>query len=230
MNFQQYALLLIGVWLLAVFVRFRRSTIVLIGGLLFVGLSMSIGLICRLVSLQDLGLGIPKSWPSTSIFATAWLALMLVYSPLADQVAVRWFAKPPTLGVFRSIQQSTIKLIAGIFIAWILGAFLEELTFRGIVLKTVEAQLSRLLPIPIAAAISIFVAATGAGIIHLYQGPRAAFIIIQLSTLFGLLFVLSTDNLWTVILCHGMYDTIAFIRFASGKSRYSKYSGIKVDR
>jgi hypothetical protein len=76
---------------------------------------------------------------------------------------------------------------------------------------------------PIAAVISIWIAAAGAGIIHLYQGPRAAFIITQLSTLFGLLFVLSLDNLWAVILCHGMYGTIAFIRFASGKSRYSKY-------
>ena len=24
------------------------------------------------------------------------------------------------------------------------------------------------------------------------------------------------------ILCHGLYDTIAFVRFASGKSRYAK--------
>jgi hypothetical protein len=61
MNFQQYALLLIGIWLFAVFVRFRRSIIVLIGGLLVVGLSMSIALIGHLVSLQDLGLGIPIS-------------------------------------------------------------------------------------------------------------------------------------------------------------------------
>jgi len=37
-----------------------------------------------------------------------------------------------------------------------------------------------------------------------------------------LLFVISGHNLWTVILCHGLYDTIAFIRFATGKSRYSK--------
>jgi membrane protease YdiL (CAAX protease family) len=224
MNCQQYALVLIGIWLFAVFVRFRRSTIVLVGGLIVVGLWMSVALIFHLVSLQDLGLGIPIPRLSTIIFATAWLVLMLVYSPLADWLAVRWFAKPPTLGVFRSIRQSTTKLIGGIVIAWVLGAFLEELAFRGIVLKTVAAELSRFLPIPIAAALAIFVAAAGAGIIHLYQGPRAAFIITQLSTLFGLLFVLSSDNLWTVILCHGMYDTIAFIRFASGKSRYSKYA------
>jgi hypothetical protein len=27
--------------------------------------------------------------------------------------------------------------------------------------------------------------------------------------------------LWAVMVCHGMYDTIAFVRFATKKSKYS---------
>jgi hypothetical protein len=222
-------MLLIALWLLAILVRFRRSTVVLVGGLLVVGLLTLVGLIFHQASLQDFGLGAPSLWLSAIVFAAVWLALMLAYSPLADRIATRWFAKPPTLAAFRSIQQSTTKLIVGIVIAWVLGAFLEELTLRAIVLKTVEARLSTLLPMPIAAAISIGVAAAGGGIIHLYQGPRAAFIVTQLSALFGLLFVLSADTLWAVILCHGTYDTIAFIRFASGKSRYSRFAASSND-
>jgi hypothetical protein len=75
---------------------------------------------------------------------------------------------------------------------------------------------------PTAAAVAIVVAALGAGVIHLYQGLRAAIIITQLSVLFGLLFVLSGYDLWTVMLCHGLYDTVAFIRFAMRRSKYSK--------
>jgi membrane protease YdiL (CAAX protease family) len=56
---------------------------------------------------------------------------------------------------------------------------------------------------------------------HFYQGPRAVLIIAQLSVLFGILFVISGYNLWAVMICHGLYDTIAFIRFARKKSRYS---------
>ncbi len=56
-----------------------------------------------------------------------------------------------------------------------------------------------------------------AGLVHLYQGPRGAVIVAPLSVLF----VLSGSNLWTVILCHGLYDTVAFVRFARGKSKYS---------
>jgi len=75
---------------------------------------------------------------------------------------------------------------------------------------------------PVCIVAGVCVAALGAGIVHLYQGLRAAIIITQLSIVFGVLFVLSGYNLWTVVLCHGLYDTIAFIRFASGKSKYAK--------
>lgn len=67
---------------------------------------------------------------------------MLAYSPLADWLATRWIDKPPTLESFRGIQQSRAKLIAGIVVAWMLGGILEELAFRGIVLKSVESLLS----------------------------------------------------------------------------------------
>jgi len=146
---------------------------------------------------------------------------MLAYSPLADWLATRWIDKPPTLESFRGIQQSRAKLIAGIVVAWMLGGILEELVFRGIVLKSVESLLSGWLIEPIATAIAVCTAALGAGVIHFYQGPRAMVIITQLSVLFGVLFVVTGYNLWAVMLCHGLYDTIAFIRFAGGKPKYS---------
>jgi membrane protease YdiL (CAAX protease family) len=63
-------------------------------------------------------------------------------------------------------------------------------------------------------------------VIHLYQGPRAAATVAQLSALFGVLFVIDGYNLWAVIFCHGLYDTIAFVRFAAKKSKYSA-SGLR---
>jgi membrane protease YdiL (CAAX protease family) len=57
---------------------------------------------------------------------------------------------------------------------------------------------------------------------HSYQGPRAMLLITQLSLLLGVLFVVSGYNLWAVMLCHGLYDSIAFIKFATKKSKYSQ--------
>ena len=150
---------------------------------------------------------------------------MVAYSPLADRIATRWVGKPPTLGAFRILQQSMIKLFGGIVVAWVLGGLLEELTFRGIVLQSIEGLVSPWVMEPIATGIAVCIAAAGAGLIHSYQGPRAVIIITQLSVLFGLLFVISGYNLWAVVLCHGLYDTIAFIRFANKKSKYSKFDG-----
>jgi len=220
-TFQQIALLLAAIWLALVIVRFRHSTIVLIAGLFVVGSYTLVSLAYGNVTLDELGLGIPKSWLATIGFAVVGLGVVLAYSPLADRLASRWFEKPPTLESFRAIQQSKANLFAGIVAAWLLGGILEELVARGIVLRSVESLLVPWLLKPLATGIAVCIAAVGAGVLHFYQGPRAVVIITQLSILFGVLFVVSGYNLWTVMLCHGLYDTIAFVRFANKKSKYS---------
>jgi membrane protease YdiL (CAAX protease family) len=172
--------------------------------------------------LSEVGLTLPSSWFVTIGWAAAWTALMLAYSPFADWMATKLFVAPPALGPFHAIQESRVKLLIGIVVAWLLGGFLEELVFRGVVLRAVELGLAPLASHWIATSAAVVVAAVGAAIVHWYQGPRATVIIMQLSVLFGVLFVVSGHNLWAAILCHGSYDTIAFVRFASGKSRYAK--------
>lgn len=219
--FQRSALLLTAVWLVIVAVRFRRSTPVLIVGLVAVGAYTVVNVVLGEVTAEQLGLGLTHSWLSTVGFALAWLGLMLAYSPVADWLATRWIATPPTLEAFRVLQQSRAKLIAGIVVAWALGGVLEELILRGIVLKSVESLLAAWLAGPVAAGVAVGAAALCAFVLHLYQGPRAAVIVAQLSVLFGVLFAVSGYNLWAVMLCHGLYDTVAFVRFARKKSRYA---------
>ncbi|HUO92215.1 MAG TPA: CPBP family intramembrane glutamic endopeptidase [Rhizomicrobium sp.] len=221
MPFQLYALLLTALWLAAVAIFFRTSRAVLIGGLVIVALCALGAFLHGDATPQDFGLGLPRSWLATLALAVVWLLLMLLYGPIADNIATRFFEKPPTLGAFRALQESRLKLVSGIVIAWVLGGFLEELVLRGIVLNAVEALARSSVTTWTAAGLGIAAAAGGAFIIHLYQGLRAATIVTQLSVLFGVLFVISGGNLWTVILCHGFYDTVAFIRFANKSSRYS---------
>jgi membrane protease YdiL (CAAX protease family) len=219
--FQRNALLLTVAWLVLVVARFRRVGVILVGGLVAVGLYAFVALARGDVTPEELGLSTARSWLPTAGLVLAWLALMVAYSPLADWLASRWVARPPTLESFRALQQSRAKLVAGIVVAWVLGGILEELVFRGVVLQSVEALLAGWLGGPVAVGVAVCAAALGAGAIHLYQGPRAVVIVTQLSALFGVLFVVSGYNLWAVMLCHGLYDTIAFIRFARKKSRYS---------
>jgi membrane protease YdiL (CAAX protease family) len=224
-TFQQLTLLLTAIWLGLILIRFRRSTLALLVGLLAIGLHVLLAILFGFATKDQVGLGAPGSWWVSLGFAFAGLAVTLAWSGQADRLASRWFKKKPTLGSFRVIRQSKAKLAGGIILAWILGGFLEELIARGVVLNSLESYLRGWLGVPAAAAIAICVAAAGAGILHLYQGSRAAFIIAQLSILFGVLFVVSGYNLWPVVISHGLYDTIAFVRFASGKSRYSSSAG-----
>jgi uncharacterized protein len=186
-----------------------------------VGLVLLDHLLLPRLGLSKLGLAFPASWFATVLLALAWLALMLAYSPIADTIATRFVAKPPSLGAFRGLQRSRSKLILGIVLAWILGGFLEEIVFRGIILQWLQGVAAPSFRRPGGVAIAVCGAAVGAGLIHLYQGLRAGIIVTQLSVLFGVLFVLSGYNLWAVILCHGFYDTVAFIRFANRRSKYS---------
>jgi len=121
--FQIHLLALIALWLLAVAVRFRRSTVVLAGGLIAVGLATFAAVMAGSVSPHQLGLGPQTSMPSMLGFALAGMAAMYAYSPVADRLATRWVAKPPTLEAFRALQQSRLKLLVGIIIAWIFGGF-----------------------------------------------------------------------------------------------------------
>lgn len=219
--FHLIALVMTAVWVAAVLTRLRQSKAALVGGLAAIGFFTLICLAYGLVTPAELGLGTFGAWWQTLGLALVWLGLMLAYSPLADRLAARWFPQPPKLEAFKAVQTSRVNLILGILAAWALGGLLEELIARGIVLVALESWLAAWLNLPTAAALAIILAAAGAGLMHAYQGPRAVAITAQLSVLFGVLFVVSGYNLWAVVLCHGLYDTIAFIRFANGKSRYA---------
>jgi hypothetical protein len=56
--------------------------------------------------LDMFGLRAPDSWFATVGLASAGVAVMFLYTPLADRIATRMFDKPPTLELFRAIQQS----------------------------------------------------------------------------------------------------------------------------
>jgi membrane protease YdiL (CAAX protease family) len=192
-----------------------------LGGLVAVGAAVAVALLTGAVHPVDLGLGRPHSWPGTVAVAVGWLALLLAYSPLADALARRWFPERPNLTAFDPIRRSRTALVAGIVVAWVLGGFLEELALRGIVVQYLDRWLAPVLGAVPAATVAVLAAAAGAAVGHLYQGRRAGIVILQLSALLGVLMVVSGHNLWAVILCHGLYDTVAFIRYATGRSRYA---------
>jgi membrane protease YdiL (CAAX protease family) len=153
-----------------------------------------------------LGLAAPTTWLHTLMYAVFWTGVLVAYSPTADWAAAKVFKAPPRLGLFLGVRDSTLKLIIAIALAWVLGAFLEEIVLRGVVVGALRFAVGTWPAVAAAAAIAF--------VIHLYQGPRGALITAQLSLLFGVLFAASGYDLWAVILAHGFYDTIALVQLA----------------
>src|SRR6185312_11541868 len=99
-----------------------------------------------------LGLAAPVTWLHTLMFAVFWTGVLYAYSPTAAGVATRLVKTPPKLGMFRALQESTFKLVLGIALAWLLGAFLEELLLRGIVVNALRGTIGAWPAVAVAAA------------------------------------------------------------------------------
>jgi membrane protease YdiL (CAAX protease family) len=214
----------LGLWMVAV--RHHAERAIFAAGL---------GGVVLYLALATLGDSAPRSvlasYPLVSPVRTLASALValgaaIVYSPVADRLASRWVSEPPRLRVFEPLKRSRRNLVMGIAVAWLLGGFIEEFVFRGVVLVSTSACLSRWLAHPPATAVAICAAAFGAGLFHSYQGLRAVIVVTQLSVLFGVLFVATGYDLWATVLCHGLYDTIAFVRFARGGSSFSRHDRV----
>jgi membrane protease YdiL (CAAX protease family) len=218
--FERTTLAGIALWLVLVLWR-PRSVALVVGGLLSFGVLSAIAL-RGATSAAELGLRGVHAWPLTIAVGACWLPVMIAASPLADRVASALVSEPPRLQAFERLQRSPLQLLLGLIAACVLGGVLEELAVRGVVLQSVERFARTHLPAWAASASAILVAAGVAALFHSYQGRRAVLIIGQLSVLFGVLFVLSAHDLYAVMLCHALYDSIAFVRFARGSSRYSQ--------
>ena len=84
----------------------------------------------------------PNSWLFTICIALIGLGVNIAYSPLTNRIASYLVQEAPNLETIRVIQQSKVKLIAGVVAAWVLGGLLDELICRGIVLKAIDSWLS----------------------------------------------------------------------------------------
>lgn len=105
---------------------------------------------------------------------------------------------------FEAIRGNERVLLAGLALAWTLAAFGEEMVFRGYLMSRI-AGLAGGTRAGWAAALVVSSACFGWA--HGYQGPAGMVATGLIGALLGLLY-LRTRNLWTVIICHGVVDTI----------------------
>ncbi|MCL2118533.1 MAG: CPBP family intramembrane metalloprotease [Planctomycetaceae bacterium] len=150
----------------------------------------------------------------TTLIATA---VLIPLSFAAKHVAIAVTGTTPNLAAFQTIRGNIPALAAGLVIAWLFGAFLEELLLRGFLQNSLEIILLKEgCPRWVTCACTVLLTSACTGIAHDYQGVTGMLVAGFIAVGFSMIYLLNRRNLWSCILAHGLYDTVAFAIVFSG--------------
>ena len=185
------------------------------GPLPFLGLVVSLGLLWyfsvrRGATWADFGIQRPQSWTRTVLTALGvslgvLAAVVVVINPAINALGV----PERDMSRFEILQDDLPNLFINLLVMWITAGFIEELLFRGYLLKRLvdlQASTSRL---------AWLLALVGSSVIfalpHIDQGLEGMIRTGAIGFVFGVAFLAVGRKLWPVVLAHGFIDTIDFI-------------------
>jgi len=191
---------------------------------LFLGMVLSLLLAWAMIRLQnktwqDVGLREPEHFGRLLLITLIATAILLPLSHVIIDAVKNLTGTVPNLEAFAVLRGNIAALAGGLVIAWIFGAFIEELLFRGFLLNTLYNVLAKEGSLQwFTWSVAIFITSVFVGIGHSYQGIVGMVGTGFIAVGFGIIYLLNRRNLWSCILAHGLYDTVAFILVYAGVS------------
>jgi membrane protease YdiL (CAAX protease family) len=172
---------------------------------------MIITLVVRLrgAGWEQIGLVRPLSWAHTIGFGLLFgiliaLASTIIIEPLSERLTGARHDLS-ALGTLRGDLQNTLVWISA---AWLMAATLEEIIFRGFMMR----ELAQLLGTSVVAnTLNILITSIIFGFAHWYQSRAGALSTGIVSVLLGAIFVWNEFNLWLLIFTHGFIDTLGLL-------------------
>ena len=163
----------------------------------------------RKIGWRQLGFRRPASWPHTIFIGTVvgvayqaisiWLVMPLLYHITNE---------PLNLSQFRSLHNNGSLLILWLGVSWTIGAFGEELVYRGYLLNRVADLFDHR---PDSGSIGLIVSSALFGLGHAYQGITGIIETFLFGCVMAGLYLTGQRNLWPLVIAHGVYDTVAFV-------------------
>jgi len=185
---------------------------------LFLGMVLSLLLAWAMIRLQnktwqDVGLRKPEHFGRLLLITLIATAILLPLSHVIIDAVKNLTGTVPNLEAFAVLRGNIAALAGGLVIAWIFGAFIEELLFRGFLLNTLYKVLAKEGSLQwFTWSVAIFITSVFVGIGHSYQGIVGMVGTGFIAVGFSIIYLLNRRNLWSCILAHGLYDTVAFIQ------------------
>jgi membrane protease YdiL (CAAX protease family) len=164
-------------------------------------------LVCvRQGSFAEIGFRRPMSWRRTLLQGLGiGVGLQLAFSILIDPLIERLTGIPLDLSSLDGMRGNLASYLVILALGWLVGGFLEEMLFRGYLLKRLQIVVgdsSR------ANAIAVMLPALAFGLAHSYQGASGMISTGLFGAILGVIFVSATGNLWLPVLVHGFSNTL----------------------
>ena len=170
----------------------------------------------RKIGWKGVGLRKPSNWGRTILIgALSGVLLQLLAIWLIDPFLVQLTGQPFDMSELSRVPGNIPNAVAYIIIGWTLGAFLEEMVFRGYLISRFDDLIGNK-RIALITAISIGSILFAIG--HLNLGIASVVETLFFSLAYYALFLAADRNLWLPIISHGIYNTTFFILLYFGYS------------
>lgn len=102
----------------------------------------------------------------------------------------------------------TAALVRWLAQAWTLAALVEEMVFRGYLINRITDLVGKT---KTGWVVAVGVGGAAFGLAHAYQGSAGVIATGAIGCFLGFLYVRSDRNLWPVIICHAIIDTVGLL-------------------
>jgi uncharacterized protein len=163
----------------------------------------------RKLGWKQLGLRQPSHWLQTIGIGTVVGVFYQFFSIwLVVPVLEHFTNRPLVLGQFSTIYGNFAHLVFWLAISWTIGAFGEEMVYRGYINNRVADLFERSQGGWI---IALIFSSALFGLGHSYQGLTGVVETFLFGSLMAGLYFAGRGSLWLPVITHGVYDTTAFV-------------------
>ena len=158
--------------------------------------------------VTEVGFRSPRSWTRTILLglvlgASIELSFQVIINPLLEAIT----RSPLDLGPFDSARGDVASLFIYLPIGWVVGGFLEEMTFRGYLISQIRKLFGG---DSTGAVLALIITSTSFGLSHLYQGASGVLSTGFIGFILGVIYIKNRYNLWLPIFTHGFVNTVGF--------------------
>src|SRR4051794_23480353 len=168
----------------------------------------------RRLRWSSVGLRRPENGRRAALLIAAGVAYALITLYTLDPLLDRLTGHPADLTEFADVRGNASMLAFWLLLSWILGAFGEELAYRGYIMNRISDLVAQR---GAAQSVAILGSALLFGVSHISQGLSGVISNVLGGVVYGILYALAGWNLWVPILAHGLEDTIGFLLIYAGR-------------